>query len=145
MAPEAHRRAEYAEMRAQFSEQREAAVAAQAAQLQALVIVQQMMLQQAQARAQALAHAQIVPNPSVPAAIAQPVYEAPRAFPTPRPLLDVTGAPLAATGYGPAGDIVARVEAYMGRPLTGQERMALGQLLRRPRAVDASDPWLRLQ
>jgi len=36
---------------------------------------------------------------------------------------------------------VARVEGYLGRPLSGPERTALGQILRRPRAMDTTDPW----
>lgn len=128
------RRAEYAEMRALAAEQRAAMIEAQASQLQAVAMMQHLMLAQ-QAQAQAMG--------APPAAPAQPASVLP--LPGPRPLLDVAGAPMTTTGYGPVGDIVGRVEAYLGRPLSGPERMVLGQMLRRPRSMDTADPWVRLQ
>ena len=66
---------------------------------------------------------------------------APVAAPRPLPLLDPSGGWVPGSSHGPVGDIVARVEGYLGRPLSGPERTALGQILRRPRAMDTTDPW----
>ncbi len=130
-----HRRAAYAEMRASLAEQRQAALEQHAAQLQGVVLVQQMMIAQQAQAAQMQALASQAPVPTYPAILP----------PGPRPLLDVAGSPLSTVGYGAAGEIVAHVEGYMGRSLTGPERMALGQILRRPRTLEATDPWLRMQ
>jgi hypothetical protein len=138
----ARRDAEYATFRASMHEQRAAAYAAYAEQLRAVVALQQVMLAQDLARPPAAAPADPAPPPR---------SEAPRpvahggASPGPLPLLDAVGAPVPGSSYGPVGDIVARVEAYLGRSLSGPERTALGQILRRPRPMDRTDPWPVLQ
>lgn len=127
----ARRDAQYATFRASMHEQRAAAYQAYAEQLRALVTVQQAMLSQSLARPQAAP-----PPPPAP----QP-HAAPASAPSPLPLLDPAGGWVPGSSYGPVGDIVARVEGYLGRPLSGPERTALGQILRRPRAMDTTDPW----
>ena len=128
----ARRDAQYATFRASMHEQRAAAYQAYAEQLRAMVAVQQALL------AQSLARTPVAAPPR--AAATQPVA-APVGQPSPLPLLDAAGGWVPGSSYGPVGDIVARVEGYLGRPLSGPERTALGQILRRPRAMDTTDPW----
>jgi len=123
-------------MSAAMHRQRASALEAQAAELRAIVLVQQVLL---------VTMAKPAPA-STPPARSEPTAEVARSpLPLPKPLLDENGAPLATTSFGPVGDIVARAEAYLGSPLSGPERTAMSQVLRRPRTMDPSSPWPVIQ
>jgi len=60
----------------------------------------------------------------------------------PKELVDLFGqAVVVGADDATVRDILTKVEAYMRRPLTPQERQTLAQLLRRPRMIDTGNPW----
>lgn len=111
-------------------EQRAARLEAENQQLRAAAAVQQFLFVQS-----LVAQVRAAPATASAAAVCE---DAP-----PKPLIDTAGQTIPVLADEPAvRDIVARMEAMIGRPLRPQERVMVGHLLRRPRTIDASDPWV---
>jgi hypothetical protein len=123
------RRLDQARYQAALLEQRTAALDQQIAQLRGVVVIQQILM------AQTLAQRATPPADPRVAAGAD-------AHPSAKPLVDLYGRNIPALTDEPAlREILNRIQAIMGRPLTWQERQTLNAVIRRPRSVDATDPW----
>jgi hypothetical protein len=134
-----------ARMRAASAEQRAAEIDMRLRSIETSMILQQSMLGRTMAKQDAtdrdiaalgdgLGRSAQTPGPSTTAS-------APPA-PPPKELIDLSGqAIVVGADDATVRDLLSKVEKYMGRPLTATERLTLGQVLRRPRVIDTTDPW----
>lgn len=144
-SPRMEREVRDARAHAAVAEHRTAELDARLRAMETSMVFQQSMLGRAMAKQDAtdrnIAALGDGLRPAQPTA-AQVLSAQPTSAPPAKELVDLSGQALVVgADDATVRDILGKVEAYMGRSLTPQERQTLGQVLRRPRVIDTTNPW----